>query len=140
MTGAPPRGAAATARPGPTDNRPTDETSAGWWHGATPAALAALIILAVGLPLRLIALGTPFTAFHSWNEAHYTMIARNFAIAGPFAQFDTYGLDYTTSPVVPWLIAASMGLFGPHEWAARLPILLFGLATLPLFYTLARRL
>ena len=141
MTGAPPRGAAVTARPGPTDNPPTDETSAGWRRGATPAAaLAALIVLAVGLPLRLIALGTPFTAFHSWNEAHYTMIARNFAIAGPFAQFDTYGLDYTTSPVVPWLIAASMDIFGPHEWAARLPILLFGLATLPLFYTLARRL
>jgi len=141
MTGAPRRGAAATARPGPTDHPlPSGAATALWRRGTAPAALAALIILAVGLPLRLIALGTPFTAFHSWNEAHYTMIARNFAIAGPFAQFDTYGLDYTTSPVVPWLIAASMDIFGPHEWAARLPILLFGLATLPLFYTLARRL
>ncbi|MEO0322632.1 MAG: glycosyltransferase family 39 protein [Myxococcota bacterium] len=42
-------------------------------------------------------------------------------------------------PLAGWLVGASLGLFGVHEWAGRLPGALAGLAALATTFVLARR-
>jgi len=76
----------------------------------------------------------------AWNEGHYAMIALNFDRYGLWSQRNELGVDHTFSPGVPWLIWASFKLFGPTEWAARLPIALSGIAAIVLVAALVRRL
>jgi len=68
------------------------------------------------------------------------MTALNFDRYGLWAPHNELGLDRTFSPAGPWLMWASMKLFGTSEAAARLPIVLAGIATIPLVAALARRL
>lgn len=50
------------------------------------------------------------------------------------------GLYYGRDILGTLTTAASLGLFGSSEWAARLPMVLLGTATIPLAYVLARQL
>ncbi len=102
------------------------------WGVAAAAALGAV--------LRLAHLARPFNRLMAWNEGHYAMIALNFDRYGLWSQHNELGVDRTFSPGVPWLIWASFKLFGPTEWAARLPIALSGIAAVVLLAAVARRL
>jgi len=95
---------------------------------------------ALGAALRLAHVARPFNRLMAWNEGHYAMIALNFDRYGPWVQHNELGIDRTFSPGVPWLIWASFRLFGPTEWAARLPIVLSGIAAVALLAALVRRL
>ena len=94
----------------------------------------------LGAALRFAHVARPFNRLMAWNEGHYAMIALNFDRYGLWSQHNELGLDRTFSPGGPWLIWASMKLFGPSEAAARLPIVLAGIAAIPLVGILAWRL
>jgi len=94
---------------------------------------------AVGALLRVAHIARPFNRLMAWNEGHYAMIALNFDRYGFWSQHNELGVDRTFSPGVPWLIWASFKLFGPTEWAARLPIVLSGVAAIVLAGLLVRR-
>lgn len=100
-----------------------------------------LAITVCGAILRLAHLARPFNGVGAtaWNEGHYAMIALNFDRYGLWSPHNELGLDHTFSPGVPWLIWLSFKVFGPSEWAARLPIVLFGIAAIPLVAALVRR-
>ncbi len=93
----------------------------------------------LGAVLRFAHIARPFNRLMAWNEGHYAMIALNFDRYGLWSQRNELGVDRTFSPGGPWLIWASMRLFGPSEAAARLPIVLAGIAAIPLIAVLARR-
>ncbi len=97
-------------------------------------------VTALGAALRLAHIARPFNGLMAWNEGHYAMTALNFDRYGLWVQRNDLGVDHTFSPGVPWLIWASFKLFGPTEWAARLPIVLSGIAAVALFAALVRRL
>ena len=44
------------------------------------------------------------------------------------------------APLLYWSIAASFGIFGQHDWAARLPLALYALALFMVVLVLGRRL
>lgn len=116
------------------------------WEGQhLPAGFYRWGVLAVtvcGAVLRFAHLARPFNGFAAtaWNEGHYALIALNFDRYGLWSQHNELGLDHTFSPGVPWLIWLAFKAFGPSEWSARLPIVLFGIAAVPLVAGLVRRL
>ncbi|HLY21456.1 MAG TPA: glycosyltransferase family 39 protein [bacterium] len=114
------------------------------WEGAQlPAGVyrwGVALATVLGAALRVAHIARPFNRLMAWNEGHYAMIALNFTRYGLWSQHNELGVDRTFSPGVPWLIWASMKLFGPSEAAARLPIALFGIAAIPLLAAAARRL
>ena len=94
----------------------------------------------VGAALRAAHLDRPFNRLMAWNEGHYAMTALNFDRYGLWSPHNELGADRTFSPGVPWMIWASFKTFGPTEWAARLPIVLCGIAAVVLVAVLVRRL
>ena len=94
----------------------------------------------LGAVLRFAHIARPFNRLMAWNEGHYAMTALNFDRYGLWSQHNELGVDRTFSPGGPWLIWASMKVFGPSEAAARLPIVLAGIVAIPLTAALARRL
>jgi 4-amino-4-deoxy-L-arabinose transferase-like glycosyltransferase len=99
-----------------------------------------ILILAIGLLIRLIDISRPFSGLGKWNEGHYATTALNYFTYGIFMPVNEYGLDLTTTPIFSWFIYIFFLIFGVHEWAARLPALIFGMASLVIVYFLARRL
>ncbi len=105
------------------------------WEVALLAAVFAIAIAFAGYQL-----GRPFIGIHGPNEAHYASIAANFQKYGLLTQADLLGVgDYSTTPLVPWMIFASWKVFGQSEFAARIPILLCGIGSLALFWFICRR-
>ena len=99
-----------------------------------------LVIVVLGAALRFGHIARPFNRWMAWNEGHYAMIALNFDRYGLWSQHNDLGADHSFSPGVPWLIWGSFKVFGPSEWAARLPIALSGTAVVALIAAFARRL
>jgi 4-amino-4-deoxy-L-arabinose transferase-like glycosyltransferase len=63
-------------------------------------------------------------------------IARNMLQSGDWVTARLDGVAYLEkSPLKYWMMAVSFAIFGPHDWAARLPI---GLATVLLCWVVAR--
>jgi 4-amino-4-deoxy-L-arabinose transferase-like glycosyltransferase len=75
------------------------------------------------------------------DEGRYAEIPREMLERGDFV---TPTLNYVKyfekPPLLYWLNAGSMQLFGQHEWAARLPSALSGLLTVLITYAAGRRL
>lgn len=99
-------------------------------------AIPAIVLWAV--LIRLWDLARPFIGDYAWNEVYYAYIAREFLNGDLLTQYDIHsgGTVYST-PLVPWLVFLGFKLFGVSEWAARAPILAFGLAALFFLYRLA---
>lgn len=58
-------------------------------------------------------------------DAVQVQIARNMLQSGDWVIAHLDGVPYIEkSPLVYWLMAGSMQLFGPHDWAARIPVAL----------------
>ncbi|OHX14105.1 dolichyl-phosphate-mannose--protein mannosyltransferase [Chromobacterium sphagni] len=99
---------------------------------------AGYVLLAL-LAIRLLALwAIPLT---DTTEARYAEIARKMLETGNWVTpLHDYGVPFWAKPPLStWLSAASMGLFGVNELAARLPALLLSLAALWLTAGLMRR-
>ena len=98
-------------------------------------------ILVWALIIRLWDLNQPFIGDHAWNEVYFASIARSFFQGNFLVQYDLQmGMPIPSSPLVPWLVYGGFRLFGLVEWAARLPLLVFGLMALILLFLLVRTL
>ena len=103
-----------------------------WQRGAIwvlCALLAIRLLLIYYLPLT------------DTTEARYAEIARKMLETGNWVTlWHDYGVPFWAKPPLAfWLSAASMGVFGVNEWAARLPALLLSLGTLGLLVALGWR-
>lgn len=98
-------------------------------------------LLALGLSVllfRLISLG--FYPLYDTTEARYGEIARIMLETGNWVtpQFDYNIPFWGKPPFQTWISAASFGIFGVNEFAARLPHFLCSLITLGLVYRFAQ--
>jgi 4-amino-4-deoxy-L-arabinose transferase-like glycosyltransferase len=91
-----------------------------------PASSRALVALALVFSLLWFAdLGT--RALHHPDEGRYAEIAREMHASGDLVTPRLNGLRYFEKPPLQyWLTAASFAAFGVRDWAARLPVALFG--------------
>jgi len=96
-----------------------------------------LILTLLGVSLRLVDIARPFSGLYKWNEGHYAVTALNYFKYGLLLPVNEYGVDLTTSPFYTWLIYISFHIFGPVEWAARLPGIFFATASIVLVYFIA---
>ncbi len=59
-------------------------------------------------------------------DAVQAQIARNMLESGDWVTARLNGIAYLEkSPLIYWMMAISMKIFGPHDWAARIPLALF---------------
>ena len=86
----------------------------------------ALVALALVLSALWFA-GLGSRALHHPDEGRYAEIAREMHASGDYVTPRLNGLEYfETPPLQSWLTAVSLAVFGVHDWAARLPVALFG--------------
>ena len=105
--------------------------------------LALVLILALGAALRLFHVDAAFLDTHAWRQLDTAAMARNFYEDG-FLPFDPqvdwggrHGYLEAEFPLVPALIAAVYRVVGLHETAARLFIVLTGVALIWAVYRLS---
>jgi len=105
--------------------------------------LALVLILALGAALRLLHVDAPFLDTHAWRQLDTAAMARNFYEDG-FLPFDPqvdwggrHGYLEAEFPLVPALIAVVYRVVGLHETAARLFIVLTGVALIWAVYRLS---
>lgn len=101
---------------------------------------------ALGIAIAILALTAGYLVPAAYfplaepDEARYAEVAREMLVTGdyvtPRINLEPF-LD--KPPLTYWAGAASLALFGEHEFAARLPVLLAALGGLLLTFTLARR-
>lgn len=95
--------------------------------------------VAIALVLRVATLG--LYPLMDNTEARYAEVARKMLETGDWVtpQF-RYGVPFWSKPPLSvWVTAASMGVFGVNEFAARLPALVFCVGIAALAWRLARR-
>lgn len=104
-----------------------------------------LLLVAAAIGIRALDLFRPID-HASWREADVGSIARNFATESmnPFyPRIDwrgkTAGFTESEFPIFPYLIAISYKIFGAHDFIGRIWAFLFSLASLGLFWALARK-
>ena len=119
---------------------------AGRWRGA-----AAVLVAALALALRCIGFTAPWGADNFGTAgAFFSIAARNHLRYGygsthllPVVTAEgppSPAVYYTNHPpLLELLVSASFGMFGIHEWAARLVPLVFSIVSLGLLVHLARR-
>src|SRR6202046_5421619 len=90
-------------------------------------ALRLLLIAAAALILYLPGLGRP--ALWEPDEGRYAEIAREMYLSGDYVTpRDDFVRYFENPPLVYWCEAASISIFGPTEFAIRLPAALFSAA------------
>lgn len=130
---APLRGMAAEVQPAP-DPSPTVLSEARSW---SPRSIALLVF--VWLVLQIGGLFTP--GLLDDVDSIYTEIAREMLVRHDYVTPYINGVRFFDKPpLMYWIAAASMRLFGPYDWAARLPLALGVLALLFSVYALGIRL
>ncbi|MGH7948689.1 MAG: ArnT family glycosyltransferase [Candidatus Binataceae bacterium] len=90
--------------------------------------------------LALIALGRGISEepLIDWDEATYAQVVREAIASGNYLDLTWNGEAYLKKPpLLFWTVAGSFKLFGEGEFAARVPAVLFGTATLILMYLTA---
>ena len=108
------------------ENRPVREILSQRW---ALVMLGAITLLA--LTLRLVNLDSDL-----WLDEISTLV-----VYGPMSLFEVIGgyINFNNHLMNTLLVKLSVGLFGEHEWAVRLPVALFGTATIPVVYWIARQ-
>ncbi|MCH8555000.1 MAG: glycosyltransferase family 39 protein [Schleiferiaceae bacterium] len=121
------------------------------WLLFTKAKLSAalLLLLVGGLALRAYTAADGF--LHPWDERYHAVVAKNMLqepfkpmlYKQPVLPYDYK--DWTANhvwvhkqPMPLWLMAGSMRLFGVHEWAVRLPSILFSTLGIYLCFLMGR--
>jgi len=106
---------------------------------ARNADLAAILLLAAGL--RCAWLDAVVGGFHSFNEAHYILIAQNFFHGSPLSPTpDGRYLFLETPPLYSYLLNAVFRLTGISVLAGRLVSIVSGLAMVLATFFLSRKL
>ncbi len=95
--------------------------------------------LAILLAVRVLAMVV--VPLNDTTEARYAEVARKMLETGNWVTpLDTYTRPFWAKPPLStWVSAASMGIFGVNEFAARLPALLLSLGAIALILPVARR-
>lgn len=133
--------AIVSARPRPTLARARFAPAAGWKAWARRHVwLLPVVLLAAWLRFAGIA-----SRFLYGDEAEYAIVARYLSRDWLFLSYpaiEGMGVQPFVSqpPLVPYLMALSMRVFGPTDLAARLPSILFGVATVIAVYAVGHRL
>ena len=97
-----------------------------------------LVLLALTLLLMLLQTGR--TPLFEPDEGRYAEIPREMLATGDFVTPRLNGVLYFEKPpLYYWLVAGSMALFGPGEWAVRLPGMLASAGMVLLTVAFARR-
>ena len=108
-------------------------TQPGRWN---PRHIAALVC--VWFALQVGGLFTP--GFLDDVDSIYTEVAREMLLRHDFVTPFVDGVRFFDKPpLMYWMAAASMRVFGPHDWAARLPLAISVLALALAVYALGRR-
>jgi len=129
------RGAATPIPPGIL--RPADAPAA----GLLPVwiALAAILLLAAGL--RCAWLDSAVGGFHSFNEAHYTLVAKNYFHSSPLLPTpDGQYLFLETPPLYSYLLHAVFRVTGASVLAGRFVSIASSLALVAATFLFSRRL
>jgi 4-amino-4-deoxy-L-arabinose transferase-like glycosyltransferase len=80
----------------------------------------------VWLVLVLVYAAGLFTPLMEVDESEYACISREMLHTGQYTVIQKHGLDYLDKPpLLFWLSAFSMSMFGISEWAYKLPTVLF---------------
>ena len=98
------------------------------------------------LLVALLLLAAAYGMFLFWrgcfdpDEGRYSEIPREMIERGDWMEMRMMGFRYYEKPILSyWLTAPALALFGPHDWAARIPLLFPLLGTLLLMRWLVRR-
>ncbi len=115
------------------------------WKYATKYRVALASILILGLVLRVYVSSN--SQLHQWDERYHALVAKNLAeiplkptlYAHPVLPYEKNNwvanhIWLAKPPVALWGMAASIKIFGPTEWAVRLPSLIYGLLAIVLTY------
>ncbi len=99
----------------------------------------AVVILLFLLFTRLVAM--VFIPLNDHTEARYAEIARLMLESGNWVTpMQSTGVPFWAKPPLStWLSAGSMGIFGAHPWAARMPALLLSLGVLWLIWHFSKK-
>lgn len=109
--------------------------------------LAGLVIL-VSLILKIITIQMTFDGHHSFNDAIFSIFARNYlhygynvVKLGPVLSFLGGQFQYYLNhpPLLGILVSFSFASFGIHEWSARIIPIIFSTAALPLFFLIIKK-
>jgi len=116
------------------------------------ATILLIAIMIFGFSLRLYHLDYPVIGYHNQKEVHYLTETRNFAEDGFFKNgfliprrdsFDNQfpdGVHGDTLPLIHLFGVPMYLIFGPQEWALRLPGMLMNLFTILIMYLFIRKL
>ncbi|HEX3437776.1 MAG TPA: glycosyltransferase family 39 protein [Pseudacidobacterium sp.] len=75
------------------------------------------------------------------DDAMHAEAAREILQTGDWITLHVNGVRFLEAPpLLPWSIAASLRIFGSHDWAARLPLALYSLALFLVVFVLGQRL
>jgi 4-amino-4-deoxy-L-arabinose transferase len=92
-----------------------------------------MLVLAYGLFLF-------WRGFFDPDEGRYAQIPQEMLTRGDWSQMRMMDFRYYEKPILSyWLTAPALAVFGPHDWAARVPLLFPLLGTLLLAWRLTRR-
>lgn len=101
-------------------------------------------------PGRVYNIDFPSIGYHDMKENEYLSQALNQWNDGDYLRrrMHIFGLDsgpgyfeeYPQMPLLPWMFIGIWTLTGIHFWSARLIIILFSVATIPVLYLLVRKL
>ena len=98
------------------------------------------LFVLLGLTLLLLVLQTGRTPLFEPDEGRYAEIPREMLATGDFVTPRLNGVLYFEKPpLYYWLVAGSMALLGPSEWAVRLPGMLASAGMVLLTAAFARR-
>src|SRR5437868_12313915 len=96
----------------------------GAFRNSSGSAYFGLIVLAVAALVFLGCIVSPPSLMDD-VDAVQAQIARNMLDSGDWVTARLDGIAYLEkSPLKYWMMAASMAVFGVHDWAARLPVAL----------------
>ncbi|MGY4398702.1 4-amino-4-deoxy-L-arabinose transferase-like glycosyltransferase [Sphingomonas sp. UYAg733] len=112
--------------------------SHGWPIDRTVVVAALILIVSAAL----LFMDRATMPIQLWDESRNIVNALEMREHG-FALITTYGgapdLWNTKPPLLIWLMTASVGVFGPTEWALRLPSMIAALGTILLLFWFVRR-
>src|SRR3989338_9114779 len=118
---------------------------------AKPYVVLLLVFMLFGFYLRSYHMNFPVIGYHNMKENQYIPYTEFMYNADEFLDYfrtETYWIGsqqhgYFTQyefPFIPWLILSLWWIFGVKLWAARLVIILFSLASIPMLYIVGKKL
>jgi len=79
-----------------------------------------------------------YRGFNDPDEGRYSEIPREMVASGNWLEMRMLGFRYYEKPPLAyWIVAPAIKMFGPHDWAVRIPLLVSGLLGLIALWTLA---